>query len=186
MISALQLPVSRSSFALRIASMDSFFDASMKPQVFTITTSASCAFGVTCIPSRNSEPSMTSLSTRFFAQPRLTNPTLIGDDDCTVVSILRRSGLYPRPVAIANRPYGRVGSNSEAGAGFGWYQASKSALGMDGAAADTIGSTTMGARCEKWLLASTTTNTITVKPTTTSPTLRNGSFNSGGLRARTV
>src|SRR5579859_3453273 len=81
MISALQFPVSRSSFALRIASIDSFFEPSIKPHVLTMTTSASCASRVTCIPSRNNEPSMTSLSTRFFAQPRLTNPTLMGDDD---------------------------------------------------------------------------------------------------------
>src|SRR5580704_13672314 len=93
MMSALQLPVSRSSFALRIASMDSFFDASIKPQVFTITTSASCAFWVTCMPSRSNEPSMTSLSTRFFAQPRLTNPTLMAEGeliDSTDTTWLRR------------------------------------------------------------------------------------------------
>src|SRR3984957_7788922 len=77
MMSALQLPVSRRSFALRIPSMDSFLDASIKPQVFTITTSASCAFWVICIPTRSNEPSITSLSTRFFAQPRLTKPTLM-------------------------------------------------------------------------------------------------------------
>ena len=105
MINALQLPVSRSSFALRIASMDSFFEPSMKPHVLTITTSASCASRVTSIPSRNNEPSMTSLSTRFFAQPRLTNPTLMACGEL---------------IGATNYLFPADSTSSSAGFGLGW------------------------------------------------------------------
>ena len=40
--------------------------------------SASSARGVICAPPCDSSPIMTSLSTRFLGQPRLTKPTFLG------------------------------------------------------------------------------------------------------------
>src|SRR5690348_1613125 len=48
----------------------------MKEQVFTTMTSASSARDTSFAPAWSSMPIMTSLSTRFLGQPRLTNPTL--------------------------------------------------------------------------------------------------------------
>src|SRR5579871_738399 len=58
---------------------DSCWALSMNEQVLTTITSASSALGVSSAPARDSSPIMTSLSTRFLGQPRLTNPTLVGD-----------------------------------------------------------------------------------------------------------
>src|SRR3984957_16090468 len=60
----------------RIESTDSFCAGSMKLQVLTTRTSASPARGVSSYPARARTPIITSLSTRFFGHPRLTNPTL--------------------------------------------------------------------------------------------------------------
>src|SRR5579859_6107792 len=49
----------------------------MKLHVFTTRISASAACGVSSYPSRESMPIITSLSTRFFGHPRLTNPTFV-------------------------------------------------------------------------------------------------------------
>src|SRR5947207_5582733 len=49
----------------------------MKAQVLITRTSASSAHDVISIPCCNTLPSMISASTRFFAQPRLTMPTLV-------------------------------------------------------------------------------------------------------------
>src|SRR5579884_1682508 len=59
-----------------MASTDSRLAESMKEQVLTTMTSASSARAVSSAPPRESRPIMTSLSTRFLGQPRLTNPTL--------------------------------------------------------------------------------------------------------------
>src|SRR3954464_7613047 len=62
----------------RIAFTDSCLAVSMNEQVFTTMTSASSARGVISAPPWASRPIMTSLSTRFFGQPKDTNPTLVG------------------------------------------------------------------------------------------------------------
>ena len=56
--------------------MDSRLAGSMKLQVLTTNTSASSARGTISQPPPASMPSITSLSTRFLGQPRLTIPTL--------------------------------------------------------------------------------------------------------------
>ncbi|GBD37172.1 hypothetical protein HRbin36_02302 [bacterium HR36] len=56
----------------RITASDSCRAASIKPQVLTMTRSASSGFGVNAKPSCANRPSMRSESTVFFAQPRLT------------------------------------------------------------------------------------------------------------------
>ena len=56
--------------------MDSRLAGSMKLQVLTTKTSASSAWGTISQPPPASAPSITSLSTRFLGQPRLTIPTL--------------------------------------------------------------------------------------------------------------
>src|SRR5919205_267131 len=58
-----------------MASMDSFFAASMNPHVLTTSVSASAASLVSSYPSCFRRPIMTSLSTRFFGHPRLMKPT---------------------------------------------------------------------------------------------------------------
>src|SRR5271168_4513298 len=59
----------------RIDCTDSCCAGAMKLQVFTTRTSASAARGVSSYPARARMPIITSLSTRFFGHPRLTNPT---------------------------------------------------------------------------------------------------------------
>src|SRR3954454_3289187 len=62
----------------RIVSIDSCLAASMKPQVLTMTTSAaSRSFVISTSDSSRSWPSMISLSTRFFGQPREIIPTRV-------------------------------------------------------------------------------------------------------------
>ena len=62
----------------RIVSMDSCCALPMNEQVLTTMTSASPASGVSEAPACLSMPIITSLSTRFLGQPRLTKPTLVG------------------------------------------------------------------------------------------------------------
>ena len=62
----------------RMVSMDSCCALPIKEQVFTTMTSASSALGVSSAPAWASMPIITSLSTRFLGQPRLTKPTLAG------------------------------------------------------------------------------------------------------------
>src|SRR6202035_6178531 len=57
---------------------DSCCALSMNEQVLTTITSASSARGESSAPARASNPIITSLSTRFFGHPRLTNPTFCG------------------------------------------------------------------------------------------------------------
>src|ERR1700686_3156248 len=57
---------------------DSCLAESMNEQVFTTIPSASSARDVICAPPVCSMPIMTSLSTRFLGQPRLTKPTFKG------------------------------------------------------------------------------------------------------------
>ena len=61
----------RSSISL-IAAYDSWREASMNAQVLTTTMSEPCGSPTSCQPSLRSRPSIRSLSTRFFGQPRLT------------------------------------------------------------------------------------------------------------------
>src|SRR5262245_45494437 len=72
-----------------MVSTDSFRAGSMKVQVLTTITSASLGSLVSSYPPRRSVPSMTSLSTRFFGQPRLTMPTLITIDPSRVEPVER-------------------------------------------------------------------------------------------------
>src|SRR5260370_29967529 len=58
-----------------MVSMDSFLAGSMKLQVLTTRTSAWSGWDVSSCPRETSSPIMTSLSTRFLGQPKLTNPT---------------------------------------------------------------------------------------------------------------
>ena len=62
----------------RIVSMDSCCALPINEQVFTTMTSASSALEVSSAPAWASMPIITSLSTRFLGQPRLTKPTLAG------------------------------------------------------------------------------------------------------------
>src|SRR5438445_10686278 len=58
-----------------MAFTDSCWAFSINEHVFTTMTSASSARGTSSAPAWVSMPIMTSLSTRFLGQPRLTNPT---------------------------------------------------------------------------------------------------------------
>ena len=58
--------------------MDSCCALPINEQVFTTMTSASSASGVSSAPACASMPIITSLSTRFLGQPRLTKPTFAG------------------------------------------------------------------------------------------------------------
>src|SRR5207302_3737773 len=64
----------------RMVSTDSCLAVSINEHVLTTMTSASSAREVICAPPRCSMPIITSLSTRFFGHPRLTNPTFRGLD----------------------------------------------------------------------------------------------------------
>src|SRR5947208_79023 len=72
-----QRPVFLNSAISRMVSIDSRRAGSMKVQVLTTITSASDGSRVKSYPPRRRVPSITSLSTRFLGQPRLTIPTLI-------------------------------------------------------------------------------------------------------------
>ena len=56
----------------RIVFTDSSFDASMKPQVLTMITSAACGRATSACEPSPSTRVMRSLSATFFAQPRVT------------------------------------------------------------------------------------------------------------------
>src|SRR5277367_5683455 len=58
--------------------MDSCFAGSMKLQVLTTITSASSGRGVSWWPLDARAPIITSLSTRFLGQPKLTKPIFKG------------------------------------------------------------------------------------------------------------
>jgi hypothetical protein len=61
-----------------MVSIDSCFASSMKAQVLITTVSASSRSWTIWWPRRPSSPSIISLSTRFFGQPRLIMPTRDG------------------------------------------------------------------------------------------------------------
>ncbi len=60
-----------------IVSIDSCLASSMKPQVLMMTTSAFFGSSVKANPSATNMPNMTSESTWFFEQPRLTKPMVV-------------------------------------------------------------------------------------------------------------
>ena len=68
------LPCRFRSSISSITPHDSCRAASMNPQVFTMTRSASWPSGTSTYPSCASRPSIRSESTRFLEQPRLTKP----------------------------------------------------------------------------------------------------------------
>ena len=74
-MSFLARPLSLKRAISRIVSTDSCLALSMNEQVFTTMMSASSARLVISAPEVASIPIITSLSTRFFGQPRLTKPT---------------------------------------------------------------------------------------------------------------
>src|SRR5262249_16020230 len=128
-ISFLAAPNFLCSAISRIASTDSFCAGSMKLQVLTTRTSASSARGVSWYPSPARMPIITSLSTRFFGHPRLTNPTLVICDDLVrriyvalqFPSVTRRfAQLFARWLGRANlikqmtEAYGIAGRAAEA------------------------------------------------------------------------
>src|SRR5262245_3026779 len=101
---------------------DSCCALSINEQVFTTMTSASSACGTRSAPACESMPIMTSLSTRFLGQPRLTNPTfdfgasaIVTDEDLDCMESIdfntRRTSSNPddqSPPAPANRDAGRI------------------------------------------------------------------------------
>src|SRR5580704_7941042 len=74
-------PVFLYSAISRIVSTDSCFAGSIKLHVLTTITSASEGCGVSSCPEAVSWPIITSVSTRFFGHPRLTNPIFKNDPD---------------------------------------------------------------------------------------------------------
>ncbi len=68
--------------------MDSCCALPINEQVFTTMTSASSALGVRSAPAWVSIPIITSLSTRFLGQPRLTKPTLAGTVGVEIADML--------------------------------------------------------------------------------------------------
>src|SRR5437016_7728362 len=66
-----------------MVSTDSCLAVSINEQVFTTMTSASSAREVIWAPPLCNMPIMTSLSTRFLGQPKLTKPTFTGLDSAT-------------------------------------------------------------------------------------------------------
>src|ERR1039458_9259053 len=77
-MSLLARPTFLYSAISRMASMDSRLAGSMKLQVLTTRTSAWSGWGVSSWPLAASRPIMTSLSTRFLGQPKLTKPIFKG------------------------------------------------------------------------------------------------------------
>src|ERR1043166_9725473 len=86
----------------RIVSIDSYLAASMKPQVLTITTSAaSRSFVISTSDSSRSWPSMISLSTRFFGQPREIIPTRVTGFAIVASAVMNSRGTgLPRLVFL--------------------------------------------------------------------------------------
>src|SRR5579884_835073 len=76
---------------------DSCFAESINEHVFTTITSASSASEVICAPARSSRPIMTSLSTRFLGQPRLTKPILVLGEVLKRLSSVFTLGLFQWP-----------------------------------------------------------------------------------------
>src|SRR5208282_2449279 len=76
----------------RMVSMDSCCALPINEQVFTTMTSASSALGVSSAPAWASMPIITSLSTRFLGQPRLTKPTLAGAVGSEVADVIFFTG----------------------------------------------------------------------------------------------
>jgi hypothetical protein len=70
--SFLQAPTFLYSASSKMVSIDSFFASPMKPHVLTTMTSASSGSSTIFQPPPVATPSMTSVSTRFLTQPRLT------------------------------------------------------------------------------------------------------------------
>ena len=74
--------------------MDSCCALPINEQVFTTMTSASSALGVSSAPAWASMPIITSLSTRFLGQPRLTKPTLAGAAGLEVADMFFFTGIW--------------------------------------------------------------------------------------------
>src|SRR5437016_3756937 len=113
-------PLPFRSATSRIVSIDSCLAASMKPQVLTMTTSASSrSLVISMADSSRSWPSMISLSTRFFGQPREIIPTrrlgaaVVMNEDRTG----RDGALFWLPVAGCRLPGCRLSGNWQVATG---------------------------------------------------------------------
>src|ERR1700686_1691944 len=88
--------------------MDSCCALPINEQVFTTMTSASSALGVSSAPAWASMPIITSLSTRFLGQPRLTKPTFeggagaIGSEMIFLVDTRKRAAGKPDLLILAS------------------------------------------------------------------------------------
>src|SRR5215510_7134084 len=94
-------PIFLYSAISRIVSMDSCLARSIKLHVLTTSTSAWSGCGVSSCPRATSSPIMTSLSTRFLGQPKLTNPTF--NDLFSVETIFFIGYQFHELVRIARR-----------------------------------------------------------------------------------
>src|SRR6266481_1784843 len=83
--------------------MDSCCALPINEQVFTTMTSASSALGVSSAPAWASMPIITSLSTRFLGQPRLTKPTLAGGAGPEVTDMLFFTGTGTMTTTISRK-----------------------------------------------------------------------------------
>ena len=75
----------------------------MNEQVFTITTSACAVSLVISTPSFSSVPTITSASTRFFAQPSEIIPTRTGRFACSFIKdrLSLRQGFSPKKKLVS-------------------------------------------------------------------------------------
>src|SRR5580692_2437375 len=80
-----------------MVSTDSCLAGSMKLQVLTTNTSAWSGCGVSSCPRDTSWPIMTSLSTRFLGQPKLTKPIFKVDSGKTYYLEDNTAGGLPKP-----------------------------------------------------------------------------------------
>src|SRR5262245_9190016 len=71
----------------RMASIDSSLAGPMKAHVFTTRTSAASGSSTISCPARVRTPSMTSVSTWFFGQPRVTTCTRRRLDTCSITEV---------------------------------------------------------------------------------------------------
>ena len=97
--------------------IDSSLAESINPQVFTIKISASWGLSVIDILLSAKIPSIISVSTRFLAHPKLTNPAL----SITKPPIIFPNGLEPIYLAIAAAAPGNTYHDDPAALGFLWH-----------------------------------------------------------------
>src|SRR5438552_13318688 len=92
---------------------DSCCALSINEHVLTTITSASSARVVSSAPLRASRPIMTSLSTRFLGQPKLTKPTFCGRVDCGVSGVFSSAAVLVRSFTGIQSFYFSIGDPSD-------------------------------------------------------------------------